>query len=228
MALRVDERADDFAVVDQFENGVTWIAHPDEAMQRASHALEIDGKVWVIDPVDADGLDELLADYGDVTGVVVLLDRHTRDAAAIANRHEVPVFLPESFDDITGEDLEAPVARFRDKLSTTGLEAHTVVNNRFWKEVALYNPDDGTLVVPESVGTVEYFCAGAEPLGVHPMQRLVPPRETLGGFAPDRILVGHGPGVHSKATGSLEDALATARRRTPRVYAGALWRALPF
>ncbi|WP_166377168.1 hypothetical protein [Halorubrum sp. BOL3-1] len=32
---------------------------------------------------------------GDVAGVVVLQDRHTRDAAAVARRHGVPVFVPE-------------------------------------------------------------------------------------------------------------------------------------
>ncbi|MFP8951833.1 hypothetical protein ACLI4Z_02500 [Natrialbaceae archaeon A-arb3/5] len=226
MTFRVDERANEFAEVDRYENGVGWIAHPDERMQRASHALVVDGEVWVVDPVDADGLDELLAEYGDVTGVVVLLDRHTRDAEAIANRHNVPVFLPRFFEGVT-EEIDAPVARFSDELSDTGIEAHTLVDSRFWREAALYNPDDGTLIVPESLGTSAYFLARNERLGVHPMRRLVPPRDELGGFAPERILVGHGAGITDRAPAALEDALSGSRRRAPLLYAGTMRQFLP-
>ncbi len=226
MTFRVDERATDFREIDRFDGGVGWIAHPDERMQRASHALEIDGKVWVIDPVDADGIDDLFAEFGEVTGVVVLLDRHKRDAAAIANRHDVPVFLPDFFEGVS-EELDAPVARFSRTLSDTGIEAQTVVNNRFWQEVALYNPADGTLVVPESVGRAAYFLAGSERLGVHPMRRAIPPRAELGRFTPERVLVGHGHGVMTDAATALEDALANSRRRTPLLYAGMARQLLP-
>lgn len=219
MTFRVDERATEFREIDRFDGGVGWIAHPDERMLRASHALEIDGEVWVFDPVDVEGIDDLFAEFGDVTGVVVLLDRHKRDAAAIANRHDVPVFLPDFFEGVT-EELDAPVARFSETLSDTGLEAQTVVDNRFWQEVALYNPADGTLLVPESVGTASYFLAGSERLGVHPMRRAIPPRAELGRFTPERVFVGHGHGVMTDAATALEDALASARRRTPLLYAG--------
>ncbi|WP_436344883.1 hypothetical protein [Natronorubrum sp. FCH18a] len=226
MTIRADERATDFAECNRFDGGVSWIAHPDEAMQRASHALEIDGEVWLVDPVDAAGIDDLFAEFGDVAGVVVLLDRHKRDAAEIANRHNVPVYLPRFFEGVT-EEVDAPVARFTDELSDTGLEAHTVVDNRFWREVALYNPNDGTLVVPESVGAVDHFLAGGERLGVHPMRRLVPPRDALGGFSPERILVGHGAGITSDAASALEEALANSRRGTPRLVAEMLWQFSP-
>ncbi|QSW99770.1 hypothetical protein [Haloterrigena alkaliphila] len=226
MSFRIDESATEFREIDRFDGGVGWIAHPDEEMQRASHALAIDGEVWVVDPVDADGLDDLLAEFGDVTGVVVLLDRHTRDAEAIADRHNVPVYLPRIFEGVTDE-IEAPVARFSDELSDTGLEAHTVVDNRFWKEVALYDSENGTLVVPESVGTADFFRAGRERLGVHPMRRLTPPREELGGFAPERIRVGHGSGIETDAAGALEDALENSRRRAPQAYARMAWQLLP-
>ena len=227
MTFRVDERATDFVEIDRYEGGVGWIAHPNERMERASHALAVDGEVWVVDPVDAEGLDELLAEFGEVAGVVVLLDRHKRDAAAIANRHEVPVYLPEHFEGIT-KDLGAPVVRFGNELADTGIEAHTVVDNRLWQEVALYNPADATLVVPESVGTAAYFLAGDERLGVHPMRRLVPPRRQLGRFAPERVLVGHGAGIFEGATAVLEDALSNARARTPRLYAETTRALLPF
>ncbi|ARS90679.1 hypothetical protein [Natrarchaeobaculum aegyptiacum] len=227
MTLRVDERATDFEEIDRYDHGVGWIAHPGERMERASHAIVVDGDVWVIDPVDADGLDDLFAEFGEVAGVVVLLDRHTRDAAAIANRHDVAVSLPRHFTGVTS-DLGARVVRFEDELAETGIQAHTVVDNRFWQEVALYDSRDGTLVVPESVGTAAYFRADDEELGVHPMRRAVPPRRRLGRFAPRRVLVGHGEGVTEDATAALQDALSGARRRAPRVYAQAARAFLPF
>lgn len=227
MPLRVDERATDFEEIDRYDHGVGWFAHPGERMERASHAIAVDGDVWVVDPVDADGLDDLLAEFGTVAGVVVLLDRHTRDAAAIANRHDVPVYLPEHFVGMTS-DLGARVVRFGDELADTGIQAHTVVDNRLWQEVALYDRRDGTLIVPESVGTAEYFCVDDEPLGVHPMRRAVPPRRQLGRFAPERLLVGHGEGVTENAATTLQDALSTARRRAPRLYAKAARAFVPF
>lgn len=229
MSFRIDERATDFREIDRFDHGVGWIAHPEERMQRASHALEVDGEVWLIDPLDADGLDDLLAEFGEVAGVVVLLDRHKRDAAAIADRHDVPVYLPEFFEGVAEElPSETPIARFGDELADTGIEALTVVNNRFWQEAALYDREAGTLVVPESVGTADYFRVRGERLGVHPMRRAVPPRETLGGLRPDRVLVAHGPGVLSGATGTLADALEGARRRAPLLYAKTARSLLPF
>ena len=227
MSFRIDQRATDYREIDRFDGGVGWIAHPEETMQRASHALAIDGEVWVIDPVDADGLDELLAEFGDVAGVVVTLDRHARDAATIADRHGAFVYLPAFFDGVA-ENLDAPIVRFRDELADTGIEARTVVESRFWKEVALYDPVGGTLVVPESIGAAPYFLTRGERLGVHPMRRFVPPREHLGDLAPDRVLVGHGSGVLENASSALEDALAGSRRRAPLLYAKATWNLLPF
>ncbi|AHF98884.1 hypothetical protein HALLA_08425 [Halostagnicola larsenii XH-48] len=226
MTSRVDERAADFEVIDRFDGGVGWIAHPDERMRRASHALEIDGNVWVIDPVDADGIDELFAELGTVAGVVTLLDRHKRDAATIANRHGVEVYLPDWFEGVA-EDIDAPIVRFGAELADTGLEASVMRKSRFWQEVALYNPADGTLVVPESVGGSSYFLTRGERLGVHPVLRAIPPREQLGGFDPDRVLVGHGSGVLEDADAALEDALRGSRRRIPWLYGRIVWNLLP-
>ncbi|WP_049921389.1 hypothetical protein [Halopiger djelfimassiliensis] len=233
MSFRIDESSTEFAEIDRFDGGVGWIAHPDERMQRASHALVVDGDktagdgdVWLFDPIDVEGLDELLAEFGTVAGVAVLLDRHVRDADEIASRHNVPVYLPDFFEGVTG-GIDSPVARFSDELSDTGLEAHTVIDNRFWQETAIYDPEGGTLLVPESVGTAEYFRAGDERLGVHPMCRPVPPRGVLERFAPDRVLVGHGPGITDRAPAALESALSNARRRSPRLYAGLVRQALP-
>ena len=73
----------------------------------------------------------------------------------------------------------------------------------------------------DAVGTIpHYFRAGDEPLGVHPLLRLRPPR-TLMGLEPLHVLVGHGDGVHGEGTGrALDDAIAHARRRIPRWVLG--------
>lgn len=208
------------SVVDEFDGGVGWIAHPDERMRRTSHALQSDGEVWVVDPVDAPGLDDLLAERGEVSGVVVLLDRHTRDADAIARRHDVSVYLPTPLGGTAG-DVDAPVELFEEELADTGYRAHPVVDRLGWREVALHEPDAGVLVVPEAIGTAEFFTVGPERVGVHPALRLRPP-QSLGRFDPERLLVGHGAGIHDDAPAALRTALDGARRRTPRLY----WRTL--
>ncbi|WP_181687249.1 hypothetical protein [Halorhabdus salina] len=205
--------------VDRREGGSTWIAHPEETMQRASHALGVDGEVWLVDPVDVAGLDDHLADLGEVAGVVILLDRHKRDCETIATRHDVPVFVPEWMDGVAGE-IDADVERFGTTLAET-FQVYPIVNSRFWQEAALYDEDSGTLVVAESVGTVSYFTTGGRPLGVHPMRRHRPPRR-LRQFDPERILVGHGPPVTTEASAAVTEALDGARRRAPRLYAESL------
>lgn len=205
----------DWDEIDIFDGGIGWIAHPDETMQRASHALTVDGEVWLVDPVDADGIDERITEHGDVAGVVTLLDRHKRDAAAFANRHDVSVWVPEFIDGVTTE-LDAPIERFRHELAETGYAVHPLVENRLWQEAVLYDESNGVLVVPEGVGTTSYFRTANESLGVHPMLRLTPPRK-LSRFDPARVLVGHGPGVHENATAALEDALDGSRRRAPQL-----------
>lgn len=220
------EGATSLATVGSFEGGVTWLASPDEAMARASHALIEGEELWLVDPVDADDLDPWLAERGTVAGVVVLLDRHERDAARIAARHDVPVHVPEQFGDL-GDELDAPTTNLGDELGDTGYRPVPVVDRSFWHEIALWRQDDRTLVVPEAVGTADFFTAGEEHLGVHPALRLFPPRKSLGGLDPDRILVGHGEPVFEDATSQLANALAGSRRRAPRLYAGTLRSALP-
>jgi hypothetical protein len=205
--------------IDRWDGGVGWLAYPDEGMQRASHALAVDSAAWIVDPVDAPGVDELLASVGEVAGVVVCLDRHKRDAAAVARRHDVPVYVPDWMTGVVS-DLDAPVERFGRELADTGYRALTVVNRSLppWQEVALYHDETGTLVVPEALGTASYFRAPGEELGVHPMLRPTPPKRPFRGLAPERILVGHGEGVFEDATAALHDALDNARSRLPAAY----------
>jgi hypothetical protein len=213
----------DLRTVAEWDGGLTWQAYPDEEMQRASHALVAGDDVWVVDPVDAPGLDDLLAGLGSVAGVVVGLDRHKRDCAAVARRHDVAVHVPERMDGVAG-GLDAPVERFGRTLADTGFDAITVRDSSLppWQEVALF--DGETLVVPEAVGTAPYYLAGDERLGVHPMLRLTPPTRALSGLRPERVLSGHGGPVETDGAAALREALDGARRNAPAAYAGALRR----
>lgn len=205
-----------FEAVDAFDGGVGWIAHPGETMQRAGRALVDDGDVWLVDPVDARGLDERLDDLGTVSGVVVLFNYHRRDAAAVADRHDVPVTLPAGMTALSADDVAAPVERVDGRLGGTDYYLHEVVRSRAWQEWALF--DGETLVVPESVGAADYFLAPGERLGVSPVRRLRPPTAALGGLDPGRVLPGHGEGVHTGAAAELRRALRDARRTAPRQY----------
>jgi hypothetical protein len=220
MTMKGDGPAIDAREIDRWDGGVGWIAYPGEKMQRASHALATEAGVWLIDPVDTPDLDDRLAEYGEVEGVVVLVGRHTRDASTIANRHDVPVYLPEPLAS-TREELDAPAEVFGGALPGTGYRTVTLLDTPVWTEIALYDDESGTLVVPESVGTVDYFLAPGERLGVHPARRLFPP-SALEGFVPERILVGHGEGVTEDAGSALRAALSGSRSKGPGLYAKTL------
>lgn len=202
--------------IDRFEHWLGWLADPTEMMQRASHAVTRGEDLWLIDPVDTDDLDERLAGRGDVRGVVLLLDRHRRDCATVANRYDVSVWIPSWFDGV-GDSIDAPIATFTHELADTGIQTQSVMSTSIWQEALLWAPSDGVLVVPEAVGTARYFLAGDDRLGVHPMVRLFPPT-MLRRFEPEHILVGHGAGVHTDATAALNAAIKTSRSRTPRLF----------
>jgi hypothetical protein len=212
-----------YRTIDEWKNGIGWIAYPDETMERASHAVVGNrGGVWIIDPVDTPEVDQLLRELGEVTGVVVCLDRHRRDAATVAKRHEVSVYIPSSLASIQDE-IQAPTTVFEHELGDSGYRPFTIVNRRIppWREAGLYHPQAKTAIIPESLGTASYFTAPSENLGVHPMLRLTPPRDAFHSINPSRILVGHGQGVFDDATRSLELALANSRKTMMRSYADA-------
>lgn len=207
--------------IDRWDGGVGWLAHPEETMQRASHALVVDDEVWLVDPLDADGVDELVSSFGTVAGVVVTLGRHTRDAATLARRYDVSVHLPKPLAGVA-RGIDTPVELFEYELADTGYRVLPILDWPGWREVALYHDGAGTLLVGDALGTAPYFITGTERLGVSPALRLVPPRATFGQLTPERILVGHGTGIMTNATDALEDALRGARRRAPRLYVDAL------
>lgn len=209
------------ATFHEWPGGLSWLAHPDEPMQRASHALVADGAVWIVEPLDADGVDEALGDLGEVAGVVVLLDRHIRDAAAFAARYDVSVYVPDVLT-APEDDLGGAVEWFDDVLADTGYRTTAVVIGRVWREAVLVSPDGSTVIVPEAIGTNAFYTTPAERAGVHALLRGWPPRRQLGDLAPERLLVGHGAPVLDDGGEALGDALAGARRRAPRALGGAV------
>jgi sugar phosphate isomerase/epimerase len=140
---------------------------------------------------------------GEPRGVIQLLDRHARDCAELAQRLGVPHHV-------------VPFAR------VGPFETIPLVNRRWWREAALWWPEARVLCVADVLGTVGYFAAGDEALGVHPLRRLTPPR-ALAALDPEHVLCGHGEGIHGEAAApALDQALRTSRRRLPRAWLGSL------
>jgi hypothetical protein len=182
--------------------GFGWIAAEPPLLQRASHALASGGRVWLVDPVDAPGIEERVRALGEPAAVLQLVDRHPRDCVVLAERlgvlhHRLP------FQGVPGSPFEA-----RKVLDVPG-----------WREVALWWEAERVLVCAEAVGTVPYFRARNEPLGVHPFLRLYQPRglrNMAKCLAPGHVLVGHGEGIHGEgAAAALAQAVQGARRTTP-------------
>lgn len=180
---------------DEFEGGLGWIV--DEFMERCSHALLADGRVWLVDPLDADGVEERVRALGEPAGVLQLLDRHGRDCGVLARRLGVPHHV-----------LVAGDAPF---------EAIAVVSRRRWREIALWWPERRVLVCADALGSARYFRAPGERLAVHPLLRLTPPPR-LSSLHPERVLVGHGEGV--QGVGALRTALRRSRLLAPLVPLG--------
>ena len=186
--------------VDELEDGFGWTES--ERMGRTSHALAVDGRVWLTDPIDGDGVEERIRTLGEPAGVIQLLDRHKRDGAALAERLGVPLHVVPS------------------SLPETPFRFLPVRRGRWWKEVALWWPERRILVCADALGTLPFFRAGGEPAGLHPFLRLVPPR-ALRGLGVEHLLVGHGEGIHgADAAAAIDEALRTGRRRLPRWLAG--------
>jgi hypothetical protein len=214
----------------RWEGGASWIPHPDEDMQRACHAVATDEGLIVADPVDVPDLDEWLADLaeetgaGEVAGVAILLDRHKRDCAELANRHDVPVGVPGWMSGVRS-DLDAPTVDLADLVADTSYDARRVIDNPFWQEAALYDEEAAVLVLPEVFGTVDYYCAPGEELGVHPMLRFTPPKK-LRRLDVDRLLVGHGEGIADDADDLMQTALRKSTTKAPSLYLNTLKNAI--
>ena len=189
-------------VCDEQEWGFGWIAPEPAFLERCSHAIRVDGRVWLFDPSRFAGVEERVRALGEPAGVIQLLDRHDRDCAALA---------------------EAPRGRApRGAVRGVGpFEAIAVGRSRLWREVALWWPAGRVLVCGDALGTSPYYLAGGDALAVHPLLRLRPPR-ALAELEPEHVLCGHGAGVHgATAAHAVRTAIATSRRRLPAAWLGA-------
>jgi hypothetical protein len=187
---------DGVSFVDEIGFAFGWIAPEPRFMQRASHAVASEGRVWVIDPVADERTLARARELGEPAGVVQLLDRHGRDCRAVAEQLGVPHYeVPEQ------PPAEAP------------FEVLPLLRRPWWHEVALWYPEQRTLVCADAVGTAQYYRAPGERLGVSPLLRLTPPRRLLA-VEPDHVLVGHGKGIHEGAAAALREAVTLARHRT--------------
>ena len=185
---------------DELPFGFGWIV--EEFLQRCSHALVVKGRVWLVDPLAGDGVDERVRAAGEAAGVIQLLDRHNRDCRALAERFGVGHYVVPS----------EPVAG-------APFEFLSVRKSRAWNEVALWWPQERVLACGDAVGTVPELRVDGERLALHPVLRVAPPGRALGSLEPRHILSGHGEGVHGdEAAPALREALATARRRLPRAW----------
>jgi hypothetical protein len=197
----------DVRFCDETAFGFGWIASEPAFLERASHAVRVDGLVWLFDPVDGKGVEERVRALGEPAGVVQLLDRHERDCATFAERLGVPLHrLP--FGGVPGSPFE--VLR--------------VIDRRRWREAALWWPEERVLVCAEALGTARYYLGPGERLAVHPLLRPAPPRslrDMSRGLTPGHVLCGHGEGIHGdEAALALSEAVATARRRILRYLIG--------
>jgi hypothetical protein len=189
-------------ICDETAVGFGWIAEEPALLERASHALRADGRVWLVDPVDGPGVDEHVRALGEPASVIQLVDRHDRDCAVLAERYGIP-------------HHRVPF----DGLPASPFEVLRVVDVPGWREAALWWREERVLVCTESLGTTAYFLGPGERLGVHPFLRPYQPRglRELGRkLSPRHLLVGHGEGLHGEeVTPALATAVRGARRGAP-------------
>lgn len=191
------------ATCDETSFGFGWIASEPALLERASHALRADGRVWLVDPVDGEGGEERVRALGEPAAVIQLVDRHARDCAALAARLGVPHHrLP--FDGVS----DAP------------FEVLRVLDVPGWREAALWWPEEDALVCTEALGTATYFRGPGEALALHPFLRPYQPRalrDMARGLTPRHVLVGHGEGLHGDGAGpALREAVLRGRHNAPR------------
>jgi hypothetical protein len=176
--------------------GISWIEQGQ--VVRTGHALEDEGRVWLIDPYEDEPALGAAAALGRPAGVIQLLDRHNRDCEAIASWLDVPLLrLPE----------HVPEAPF---------DVVQVISRWRWREVALWWEAKRALVVAEAIGTAPPFALGRR-AGVHPLLRLTPPRSQLSRFRPTMLLVGHGRTIETGGAAALAEALSQSRTDLPRL-----------
>ena len=199
--------------LDEWKHGFGWIAKPEEKMQRTSHALVENGDVYLVDPLDAENLDQKIDEYGDVEGIILLFDRHERDSVNLAEKYGCPIFVSECFE----RSLDAEVKEISDNVPGTDWEIHQVIDSMTGKEAALYNTENKTLIVADALGTTNHMRGRGEKLGMNPLYRLRPPVKLLE-FEPERIFCGHGEGIQENASEMMKETLENGRLKAPSAF----------
>jgi hypothetical protein len=213
MVMYDRSRSEGAQVTAEFDDCVGWIAHPDEDGQRASYALRTGEGVWLVDPLDAPNVDDIVDPLGDIVGVAVLSSWHARDAAVLARRHDVAVHAPDWMGRLD-DRVDAPVERYAVGPGEAGFRTLSCRPFPGWDEAFMYHVPTATLVVPDSLGTTDLHLVGEERLGLAWFRRLQPPGQLLG-LDPDRILVGHGEPVTERPAEALSEAIDGARGTIP-------------
>ena len=163
----------------------------------------MDGRVWLVDPFEAEGLEERVRELGEPAGVIQLLDRHGRDCAALAWKlgvphHVVPRALPETPFTFLPVLVVAALAGGR---ALVARAADPRLRGRAGDDPVLSRR------------------GGADRRASVPTTLPAPGAARVS--AQQHVLVGHGEGRHGPdAAAEVDDALAHARRRIPRWLAG--------
>lgn len=113
-----------------------------------------------------------------------------------------------------------------------------------WRRIRLVRPDSSCVVAARSRGGLKQLltvrliarstsltysglrrCSpwGEERLGMYLLRRFAPPRQVFEGLSPQRILVGHGPGIFENASAALRTVLDGVRRRLPATLRSNGW-----
>jgi len=204
----------------RFDQGFSWGHAGHGLLECRSHALrDADGHIWLIDPLDGEGLDAALVELGgDVAGVIVLLDRHFRASVEIAERHGARMLVPPGKWGKFGVHFEHAETYHASALDCPFTFLPVIEKQGQWIEYALWWSEERVLVVPEALGTASYYRSRAkEPLAVHPVLRVLAPPRRLVGVAPEAelLLVGHGESMHGAIAESIALAVGEARRELP-------------
>ena len=195
----------------RFAGGFSWQPGARDFLERSSTALAADGRVWLIDPQRARGVEDQLAALGNVAAVVMTIGWHDRDVDWFAALYGVPVYAHASLRLI---GVRSPVQRVEGRMPDSPLEVVTCSGRgllRWWTETAIWWPETRTLVTGDAIGTGAYFAPPGREVAVHPLRRFSPPIE-LHDLPAERLHPGHGPSVTSGAAPQIRQALGRARQ----------------
>ena len=90
-----------------------------------------------------------------------------------------------------------------------------ISRNRFWREVALWWPEQRVLVCADALGTIAFFCAPGERARRAPAPAPQARRARCGGSFPSTSSPATARACTSDASAALHEALRTSRRRLP-------------